>query len=288
MSSGDDVQFLNTFMGSPQFSYSRWVRKRSTARTNKPVNSWIGFRTFYKKIFPGMPQKEASIHLKALWEQDPFKIKWTIISAAYSKIRDIVTKKDAPLDEFLNLVCPRIGILSVDEYLPQLNWISSVNEDGIIVYKQNKMPNLSNLPENILNTRMTDKDVVRFCAEKGFIDRSTTRKIKDAHPFIELGAIKSYFMTTQGQIPILPTEIGVNNDNSNQLEQDDCDVFYNLDSSILKISDPTKEQRSDQSIESNQDILKDNSFDYEDFFPKEISEYDIPDISYQLFLDNIC
>ncbi|POS84387.1 hypothetical protein EPUL_003505, partial [Erysiphe pulchra] len=287
MSSRNEGQYLNTFLGSTQSSYARWVRKRPTVKTSKPINSWIGFRTFYKKMFPGMPQKEASVHLKALWKQDPFKSKWSIISAAYSKIRAIVTKNQAPINEFLNLVCPRIGILPVDDYLSLLNWIGSVNENGVVIYKQNMVPDISHLPENILDTKMTDKDLVRFCAEKGFIDQDTIKKIKSAYPYIELSAVKPCFMNRQEQISRLPTGLNSNNDDSIHLIQDQCDHHLNFDSSIFEIADTNKEQSCDFSIGTCHEILQDTNFNLEDLFPKELSEYDIPDFTYEIFLDNV-
>ncbi|RKF62882.1 Mating-type protein MAT-1 [Erysiphe neolycopersici] len=279
-------QYLNTFLGSTQSSYARWVRKRPTVKTNKPVNSWIGFRkAFYKNIFPGIPQKEASVHLKALWKEDPFKSKWAIISAAYSKIRAIVTKKQAPINEFLNLVCPRIGILSVDNYLPLLNWIRSVNENGVVIYKQDVIPDLSHLPENMLITKMTDKDLVQFCAEMGFIDQDTIRKIEYADPFTELSAVKPCYTPRQEQMPRLQTELGTNN---KDLTRDHHDHYLNLDSSIYDTTDTISEQCREFSVETSNEILLDTNFNLEDLFPKELSEYDIPDLSYQLFVDNIC
>nr|AOX49859.1 mating-type protein MAT alpha 1 [Oidium heveae] len=285
MSSRSEGQFFNTFLRSTQSSHGRWVRKRPTEKPRKPVNSWIGFRTFYKNMFPGMPQKEASVHLKALWKKDPFKSKWTIISAAYSKIRAIVSKKQAPINEFLNLVCPRIGILSVDDYLPLLNWSSSVNENGIVIYEQNVVPDLSHLPEYILDTKMTDKDLVLFCAERGFIDQDTIRKIKHACPFMELSAIKPCYMTRQAQTPRIPTGLGAKSYNSTH---ERGDQYLNSDSIVYDITDKLSEQSRELSVDISHKILQDTNFNLEDLFPKELTEHDILDLSYQIFLDNIC
>jgi hypothetical protein len=75
----------------------------------RPLNSWIAFRAYYSPIFTTFQQKDISGFLKRMWNADPFKAKWTIVAKAYSIIRDKVGKAQAPLDVFLQIVCPHIG-----------------------------------------------------------------------------------------------------------------------------------------------------------------------------------
>src|SRR5258708_37607266 len=113
----------------------------------KALNSWMAFRgehhnldytcadrlaVYYKRIFPTLQQKEASRYLTTLWQRDPFKAKWTVIAAAYSKIRDEVGKQNAPLDRFLSIVCPKIGIVDDESYLNRHNWTCQILTDGAI------------------------------------------------------------------------------------------------------------------------------------------------------------
>lgn len=148
-----------------------------------------------------MQQKEASIHLKVLWDSDPFKAKWTIISSAYSKIRDAVSKKKAPLDVFLSIVCPNIGILAVEEYFLKLNWTRLIDERGEIRFKQSSLPDLKQLPASILNTTMTSKDVIQLCAEGGFIQQEIADKIVKLS---SLGIFKWSEFDPQGLLALAP------------------------------------------------------------------------------------
>ncbi|KAI0996500.1 hypothetical protein K3495_g11681 [Podosphaera aphanis] len=183
---------------------TRWVQRRKKSKTTKALNSWIGFRSmsqskvmlpkltyeaFYKNIFPKMQQKKASTLLTKLWNRDPFKAKWTIISAVYSKIRDAVTKEKAPIVTFLDLVCPHIGILSVEEYLVRLSWTSYTDETGALGFKQLSAPNLSELPDNIINTTVTGEDLIRLCADKGYIQHKTADELNNPNIFIAFGGI---------------------------------------------------------------------------------------------------
>ena len=58
-----------------------------------------------------MPQKVISGFLTHLWQADPTKAKWTILAKAYSKLRDKVGKKKAPLPPFLAINAPFIGVV---------------------------------------------------------------------------------------------------------------------------------------------------------------------------------
>ncbi|SZF05301.1 unnamed protein product [Blumeria hordei] len=155
------------------------------------MNSWIGFRAFYKNVFPNMPQKDASSILTILWNKDPFKVKWAIVSAAYSKIRDTVTKKCAPLNVYLELVCPHVGIPTVEEYLEKLNWTSHTDERGLITFKQKIVPELSVLSHEILSSAVTSGEVIQLCADKGYISQATARQINsEVNDFVSFFGFK--------------------------------------------------------------------------------------------------
>lgn len=75
----------------------------------RPLNSWMAYRAFYSPVFTSFQQKEISGFLTLMWRADPFHAKWALAAKAWSVIRDKVGKDAAPLDEFLQLVCPHIG-----------------------------------------------------------------------------------------------------------------------------------------------------------------------------------
>nr|ADJ38440.1 MAT1-1-1 [Phialocephala europaea] len=148
----------------------------------KALNSWMAFRVYYKRIFPTLQQKEASRYLTTLWQRDPFKAKWTVIAAAYSKIRDEVGKQNAPLDRFLSIVCPKIGIVDDERYLNQLNWTCQILTDGDIAWQQTAEPVLATFGHNILYSMMTVDDIVEFCASLGYVSRTSLGRLRRGYP----------------------------------------------------------------------------------------------------------
>src|ERR1700712_3418873 len=116
---------------------------------------------FYKSLFPNLQQKNASTQLTILWGSDPFKAKWAVIAAAYSSVRDAVGKPRAPLEIFLKIVCPSVGIFGVDEYLHKLNWICEFDGDGAVSLNQTADPAFRAFESGTL----TETDVVQLCAE---------------------------------------------------------------------------------------------------------------------------
>lgn len=114
-------------------------------------------------------QKNTSIHLKVMWKYDPFKTKWAIVARAYSSIRDVVGKTNAPLKTFLELVCPEIGIISVDEYLTKMEWNVVVEDNNSVCLQRKSSSTQLSFAFNIVQTSMTDNDVIHFCSQRGYI-----------------------------------------------------------------------------------------------------------------------
>lgn len=124
---------------------------------------------FYARIFENLQQKAISGHLTKLWKQDPFKAKWTIVAKAYSRIRDLVGKDSAPLDRFLALACPAIGIISVEDYLEELKWSIQVDDDGTINLHKSSPAFTAAFEPHIMHSSMTDSDIIRLMAAKDYI-----------------------------------------------------------------------------------------------------------------------
>ncbi|OWP00160.1 alpha box protein [Marssonina coronariae] len=132
---------------------------------------------FYQNLFPHLQQKEASTYLTTLWKRDPFKAKWTVIAAAYSKIRDAVGKPRAPLDKYMSVVCPQMGIIAVPAYLGMLHWTYERPADGAPTLTQSAAPDLQALDQHILRSNMTAQDLISFCGRVGYIPRSIARRL---------------------------------------------------------------------------------------------------------------
>ena len=131
------------------------------------ANIWPGF---YSRIFASLQQKDTSGHLTKLWQQDPFKAKWSIVARGYSSIRDHVGKANAPLGIFLKLVCPVVGIIGVENYLEKMNWVVEVTA-GQISLHQTLLPNLDMFEPHFMYTSMTERDVINFVVTQGYITR---------------------------------------------------------------------------------------------------------------------
>lgn len=71
-------------------------------------------------MFTSFQQKDISGFLTYLWQTDPFKAKWSILAKAYSIIRDSKGKGKAPLDSYLAINGPFIGIVPPEKYLEMI------------------------------------------------------------------------------------------------------------------------------------------------------------------------
>lgn len=127
---------------------------------------------YYSKIFTRMQQKNTSGLLKIMWDQDPFKAKWSIIARAYTNIRDQVGKANAPIEAFFSIVCPRMGIIGVDDYFARMEWVAETNEGGSVFLFQKSHPDLQSFPSEIMSSNMTEKDVVHFCAFQKYLSQT--------------------------------------------------------------------------------------------------------------------
>lgn len=124
---------------------------------------------FYSPIFETVQQKTASSYLAVLWQEDPFKAKWSIAARAYSGIRDRIGKPSAPLDLFLELVCPELGIIDTANYMQKMMWVLEADANGALKVRQPVVPDVDSFEVHIKHTLMTERNVVHFCAEKGYI-----------------------------------------------------------------------------------------------------------------------
>ncbi|PHH59618.1 hypothetical protein CDD82_2432 [Ophiocordyceps australis] len=106
------------------------VQGTNSDRAKRPVNGYMAFRSYYRKIFPGVEQKFVSGFITILWHKDPFPNKWALIAKVYSFVRDQVGKSNATLSRFLEKACPQMQIIEPADYLDALGWSVHVNENG--------------------------------------------------------------------------------------------------------------------------------------------------------------
>lgn len=175
-------------VGTFIWCYSLLIPDFSSLQSAKRgVNSWMAFRcechktyasrlysadptlAYYSKIFKALQQKNTSSLLKTMWDRDPFKAKWSIIARAYTSIRNQVGKTNASIDIFFDIVCPRMGIISVEDYLIWMRWTIETSRDGTILLHQDSLPDLRTFPPEFINGNLTEKDVVRLCAFHNYL-----------------------------------------------------------------------------------------------------------------------
>ncbi|KAG9585694.1 mating-type protein MAT alpha 1, partial [Aureobasidium melanogenum] len=135
--------------------------------------SWMAFRSYHSPIFKSFQQKDISGFLTRMWQNDPFKAKWSILAKAYSTIRESNTKDAAPLDKFLALTCPLIGIIPRDDYLGVMGW-SIVDTAGVKIMERMYTPDISSFPENILTTNLSSEEIVAHCQRVSYVDHNDT------------------------------------------------------------------------------------------------------------------
>ena len=158
----------------------------ATGKAIRPLNSWIAFRSkskqtslvsksdkmkgFYSPIFASLQQKDISGFLTYLWQTEPCKGKWSIIAKAYSLVRDLKGKDSAPLDTFLKINAPYVGIVKPEEYMSVLGYEIEINEFGQIALRKTANPDINNFDNEVLTTNVSVEDVIRNCYELGYLN----------------------------------------------------------------------------------------------------------------------
>ena len=104
---------------------------------------------------------------------DPFKAKWTILAKAYSVIRDTQGKSNAPLDAFLGLAGPLIGIVPLQDYLSVTGWQMTLDVKGEVKLIRDPKVDLKGLPRGLLTTNLSVQDIVKACLENGYVTGNT-------------------------------------------------------------------------------------------------------------------
>ena len=120
-------------------------------------------------MFASLQQKDISGVLKYLWQSDPFKPKWTVLAKAYSVIRDVRGKKHAPLDAFLAVSAPFVGIIPGSKYLSVLGWEIAVNDEGNRSLMRRFDPDLNTLDSDVVSTEHAVHDIIQHAYEQGYI-----------------------------------------------------------------------------------------------------------------------
>ncbi|KAL8708265.1 MAG: hypothetical protein Q9220_006842 [cf. Caloplaca sp. 1 TL-2023] len=160
--------------------------KIAKEKNTRSLNSFIAFRGFYSVLFHEFQQKVISTYIVFLWEQDPFKAKWTLVAKAYSMIRDQVGKEHAPLDTFLTLVMEFVGIIEPQEYLGLMGWEISVDDCGVVSLM--KREGIA-FDHGMLSTNVSVEDIISYACQHGFITANDSINVAPDHqPLMTMAA----------------------------------------------------------------------------------------------------
>ncbi|KAL4739243.1 mating-type protein MAT alpha 1-domain-containing protein [Aspergillus similis] len=160
-----------TLSGSKHRSASSRGRRVQDGK-RRPLNSFIAFRSFYSAIFPDITQKSKSGILRFLWQNDPFKAKWTILAKAYSIIRD-KHDDEVSLESFLTLNAELIGVTQPDRYLDAMGWELTLNDQQQYTMARVKSPVAT---EAQLSTHFSVDDLIKHCYATGYVTEDKRKK----------------------------------------------------------------------------------------------------------------
>jgi hypothetical protein len=129
-------------------------------------------------MFIAVRQKEISGLLKCLWQGDMFKVKWTLLARAYSVIRDFKGKAAAPLDQFLAINAPFIGIIAPGEYLGLFRWELQMDEQQKHHMSRRFTPAWNSFDEKYIRTDHSLQDILQHCEEQGYVSSGELPKLQ--------------------------------------------------------------------------------------------------------------
>jgi hypothetical protein len=112
--------------------------------------------------------KKLSFIIGQMWEVEPNKSMWLLITKAWSIIRDQIGKARAPLDEFLRLVCPHLNITSPETYLEVLGWEVSIDEEGAPKLSRNRDTPSSSTIVGLVNTTVSVEEIIAYSLYMGY------------------------------------------------------------------------------------------------------------------------
>jgi len=191
---------------------------------------------YYSTAFHGYQQKEISGFLTCMWQSDPFKAKWSILAKAYSLIRDSQGKDDAPLDQFLAITGPLIGIIMPGHYLQAMGWEIFTNEDGQTVMRRDGRF----LDDRLLLTNLSVNDLIRHCSHQGFFFGKLTEVLSSDNESVMTMA-SSVQSTSASQNPVAKQLQVAHAGLANDIEEDGLSTEGGPTSKDENIVQPTSE-----------------------------------------------
>ncbi|KAL5418553.1 hypothetical protein PMIN06_000612 [Paraphaeosphaeria minitans] len=139
-------------------------------KVKKALNAFVGFRCYYLNIppFKDFPMKKLSQPLGTLWDSDPNKSKWSLMTKAWSIMRDQLGKDKVPLEGFFRYACPYLNVPPPSEYLQQLGWVLFVDQHGALVVEQGPSFTTQLARFGFMDEAHSVEDIIRHVQACGF------------------------------------------------------------------------------------------------------------------------
>ncbi|KAL1613061.1 hypothetical protein SLS60_001293 [Paraconiothyrium brasiliense] len=139
-------------------------------KAKKALNAFVGFRCYYINIppFKEVPMKKLSQPMGTLWDSDPNKSKWSLMTKAWSIMRDQMGKDNVPLDVFFGHACPYLNIPPPHVYLQQLGWDLDIDQHGTPTLKQGQPFTTQPLASGFADEAHSVEDIIRYCQSMGY------------------------------------------------------------------------------------------------------------------------
>ncbi|PSN70060.1 MAT1-1-1 mating-type protein [Corynespora cassiicola Philippines] len=146
-------------------------RTETRAKAKKALNAFVGFRCYYLDIpaFKSHAMKKLSRPMSNIWNADPNMTLWILLTKAWSKIRDQIGKDDAPLNDYLAIVCPYLQIPSPESYLDCLGWEFGYVDGNPSVRRVSNPPPKS-VGTGVAATGLSVEDIISYCKSTGFAE----------------------------------------------------------------------------------------------------------------------
>ncbi|KAJ4346199.1 hypothetical protein N0V95_005615 [Ascochyta clinopodiicola] len=162
------------------------ARTTPPEKTRKALNAFVGFRCkigsqfhldeadedsgYYISIptFKPWPMKKLSNPMGIMWEADHNKSLWSLITKAWSVIRDQIGKDKAPLDQFFSIICPYLNIPSPETYLEHCGWTFITDEEGTPTLSRGSAPSADAFRAGIVDMALSVEDIINYCQSMGY------------------------------------------------------------------------------------------------------------------------
>lgn len=112
--------------------------------------------------------KKLSNLMGVMWEADPNKSLWSLMTKAWSMIRDQIGKNKAPLDQFFRIICPHLNMPSPETYLERYGWELSLDKEGAPALSRETVPQPDPLGVGIANMALSAEDIIDYCQSMGY------------------------------------------------------------------------------------------------------------------------